>query len=37
MSLFYVAGYILRKDDDSNEDVLLNDTNSYVHTYGGLV
>ena len=27
MSLFYTAGYIIRKDDDSSDDVLLNDTN----------
>ena len=26
MALFYIAGYIIRKDYDSSNDVLLNDT-----------
>ena len=29
MALFYIAGYIIRKDYDSSNDVLLNDTNFY--------
>ena len=26
MYLFYIAGYIIRKDVDSSDDLLLNDT-----------
>ena len=37
MSLFYIAGYIIRKDDDSSDDVLLNDTNSYRQMNGDFV
>ena len=37
MALFYIAGYIIRKDYDSNHDVLLNDTNSYYQMYGDFV
>ena len=29
MALFYIAGYIIRKDYDNSNDVLLNDTNFY--------
>ena len=29
LALFYIAGYIIRKDYDSSNDVLLNDTNFY--------
>ena len=29
MALFYITGYIIRKDYDSSNDVLLNDTNFY--------
>ena len=29
MPLFYIAGHIIRKDYDSSNDVLLNDTNFY--------
>ena len=37
MSLFYIAGYISRKDDDSRDDVLLNDTNFYHQQCGNFV
>ena len=33
MALFYIAAYIIRKDDDNN-DVLLNDSNFYHQKYG---
>ena len=29
MALFYIAGYIIRKDYDNSNDMLLNDTNFY--------
>ena len=32
MSLFYIAGYITRKDDDRSEKVLLSDTNFYYQS-----
>ena len=34
MSLFYIANYIIRKDDCSRDDVLLNNTNFQNQTYG---
>ena len=37
MTLFYIAGYIIRKDDDSSDDVLLNDTNFYYPKNGDFV
>ena len=37
MVLFYIAGYVIRKDDDSNNDVLLNDTNFYNQKYSDFV
>ena len=33
MSLSYIAGYIVRKDDRISDDVLLNDTNFYQQRY----
>ena len=37
MSLFYIAGCISRKDDDSRDDVLLNDTNFYHQQCGNFM
>ena len=34
MALFYITGYIIRKDYD---DVLLNNTNFYYQKYGDFV
>ena len=37
MTLFYIAGYIIRTADDSSDDVLLNDTNFYYPKNGDFV
>ena len=37
MALFYIIGYIIRKDYDSSDDVLLNHTNFYYQKYGDFV
>ena len=37
MTPFYIAGYVIRKDDGSKDDVLLNDTNFYHQKYGNFV
>ena len=37
MTLFYIADYIIRKDDDSSDDVLLNDINFYYPKNGDFV
>ena len=31
---YYIADYIIRKDDCSSDDVLLNNTNFHNQTYG---
>ena len=33
MSLYYIAGYIIRKVGGNIDDLLLNDTNFYQHKY----
>ena len=33
MSLSFITGYIVKKYDDSRDDVLLNDTNFYQQKY----
>ena len=37
MALFYITGYIIRKDYYSSDDVLLNHTNFYYQKYGDFV
>ena len=37
ITLFYIAGCIISKDDDSSDDVLLNDTNFYYPKNGDFV
>ena len=37
MALSYIAGYIIRKDYDSSDDVLLNHPNFYHQKYGDFV
>ena len=37
MALFYITGYIIRKDYYSSDDVLLNHANFYYQKYGDFV
>ena len=37
MSLSFITGYIVKKYDDSRDDVLLNDTNFYQQKYADFV